>query len=85
MNDMGPFWDAICLLDKAVVNKKTSEMYRPAQRFLEAAGKVDGPNCLSAMSHSDANEAWSGMHEEWREINDLLSALPARKEEANHD
>ena len=41
MNDMGPFWDAICLLDKAVVNKKTSEMYRPAQRVLEAAGKVE--------------------------------------------
>jgi len=41
VNDMGPFWDAICLLDKAVVNKKTSEMYRPAQRVLEAATKVD--------------------------------------------
>ena len=32
---------AIKILDDAVVNNKTSAMYRPAQRFLEAGKGVD--------------------------------------------
>ena len=85
----GPFDKAVDILQWAMNHETATheqiESIKAVLAVLEAAGKVDGPNCLSAMRHSDANEAWSGMHEEWREINDLLSALPARKEETNRD
>jgi len=47
-----------------------------AIRLLEAAGKVDKHSAICSMRHSDANEAWSGLDEDWVTINALLSALP---------
>ena len=50
-----------------------------AIRILKAAGKVDKHSALCSMRHSDANEAWSGLDDDWRAINALLSALPDKK------
>jgi len=47
-----------------------------AIRALEAAGKVDKHSAICSMRHSDANESWSGLDEDWVTINALLSALP---------
>ena len=50
--------------------------YDAAIRVLEAAGKVDKHSAICSMRHSDANESWSGLDEDWVTINALLSALP---------
>ena len=50
--------------------------YVAAIRVLEAAGKVDKHSAICSMRHSDANESWSGLDEDWVTINALLAALP---------
>jgi len=55
---------------------KYSEDYSSAIRVLEAAGKVDKHSAICSMRHSDANESWSGLDEDWVTINALLAALP---------
>jgi len=53
-----------------------------AIRVLEAAGKVDKHSAICSMRHSDANEAWYGLEDDWKAINALLSALPDDNEKS---
>ena len=77
-----PFGAAIHALQETIKDygimgvPEVCDSCRAALNVLEAAGKVDKHSAICSMRHSDANESWSGLDEDWVTINALLAALP---------
>jgi hypothetical protein len=90
------FVAAIDLLDKAVVNNATSAKYRPAQRVLEAAAKVDKKELLSMADWKlkcfvdkygpNLGKPWTDYHwvkkdiEWWQMLCNFAVALPDKED-----
>ena len=72
---------AIKILDDAVVNNKTSAMYRPAQRFLEAGKGVDALTARATLAvlSAESSRVPRNVNESIGEIRALLSALPDKE------